>query len=133
MYRLPDGQLDIYTVFCPLEELLDKENRFVRWADAIPWEELEHEWGDRLYPHRGAPAKPLRQTLGCCLIRERFGFSDRETIAQIMENPYMQYFIGLKEFMRTPPCSTKLMMRFRHRMDAAAQKEMRRIVREQMK
>ena len=133
MYRLPDGQLDIYAVFCPLKESLDGDNRFFRWAAAIPWEQLEQEWSERLYPKRGAPATTLRQTLGLCLIREKFGLSDREVIQQTAENPYMQYFVGLKEFTSKPLCSTKLLIRFRQRMDREAQRELKRMVRELMK
>ena len=41
MYKLPDGQLDIYTLIHPLEDMLDPENRWVVRAGAMPWEELE--------------------------------------------------------------------------------------------
>lgn len=31
---------------------------------------------------------------GALFIKERLGTSDRETVEQIKENPYLQYFIG---------------------------------------
>ena len=32
--------------------------------------------------------------LGALIIKEKLGISDRETVEQIRENPYLQYFIG---------------------------------------
>jgi IS5 family transposase len=36
--------------------------------------------------------------LGALIIKEKCGFSDRETVEQIMENPYFQFFIGLERY-----------------------------------
>jgi len=47
---------------------------------------------------RGNVAKPVRMALGSLLIQARCGYTDRETVQQIPENPYLQYFIGLKEY-----------------------------------
>jgi hypothetical protein len=33
--------------------------------------------------------------LGALIIKEILGTSDRETVEQIKENPYLQYFIGM--------------------------------------
>lgn len=119
MYKLPDGQLDIYAVYSPLEQLLDTENRFVRWAREIPWEELERELSSKLYARRGAPAAPLRLTLGITLLQQRFNLSDAEVLRQVSENPYMQYFIGRNEYTHEPPCSEKLLRSFRGRLGDA--------------
>lgn len=54
MYKLPDGQLDIYTLIHPLEDMLDPENRWVVRARAMPWEELERVLSAKLYSSRGA-------------------------------------------------------------------------------
>jgi transposase, IS5 family len=36
--------------------------------------------------------------LGALIIKEKLGISDRETVEQIRENPYLQYFIGLSSY-----------------------------------
>ena len=41
--------------------------------------------------------------LGSLIIQQRMGFSDRELVKQIQENPYYQYFIGHEAFQHTPP------------------------------
>ena len=46
----------------------------------------------------GAPAKPFRMALGALIIKEKLGISDRETVEQIKENPYLQYFIGREAY-----------------------------------
>ena len=133
MYKLPDGQMDIYSVYCPLERLLDPEDRFVRWAKAVPWEALEAAWSGALYARRGAPAKPLRMALGAYLLSLRFRLSERETIRQITENPYMQYFIGLQEFTRRPPFHPSLLAQFRRRLTPEAARTVRRLLRDCMR
>jgi len=55
--------------------------------------------------------------LGALLIKERLGISDRETVEQISENPYLQYFLGLMEYQDTPPFDPSLMTHFRKRFD----------------
>ena len=49
------------------------------------------------------PAKPLRTALGTLLIQKQLGFSDRELVEEITENPYLQYFIGLPGYQAVPP------------------------------
>jgi Transposase domain (DUF772). len=53
--------------------------------------------------------------LGALLIQEKCGYSDRETVEQITENPYLQYFIGLREYQTQPPFDPSLMVHFRKR------------------
>ena len=128
MYKLPDGQLDIYSVYCPLEQLIDMNNRWVRWSREIPWTELELSWAERLYASRGAPAKDLRKILGAYLIKEKLHLTERETVNFITENPYLQYFIGLGEFTHEPVLHHTLLGRFARRLDKAAAKELQQIL-----
>jgi transposase, IS5 family len=54
--------------------------------------------------------------LGALIIQEREGFSDRHLIQHISENPYLQYFIGLKGYQEEPPFDPSLMTYFRKRL-----------------
>ncbi|EGL84145.1 hypothetical protein CathTA2_0301 [Caldalkalibacillus thermarum TA2.A1] len=58
----------------------------------------------------------VRMALGALIIKERFGTSDRETVEQIKENPYLQYFIGLTEFKQEEPFHHTMMTHFRKRL-----------------
>ena len=61
----------------------------------------------------GAPAKPFRMALGALIIKERCGFTDEETVEQIRENSYLQYFIGLSEYTYNSPFDPSMMAHFR--------------------
>ena len=60
-------------------------------------------------------AKPFRMALGALIIKEKLGTSDRETVEQIKENPYLQYFIGLSEYSNKEPFEPSMMVYFRER------------------
>ncbi len=51
----------------------------------------------------GHPAKDTRLAIGAVIIQHKLCLSDKETIAQIEENPYLQYVVGPAGYqMRTP-------------------------------
>ena len=117
MYRRPTDQMVIEDFILPFEGKLDANNRWVKLAKMIPWEQIEKDYAD-LFPSRtGTVAKPLRMALGALIIKERCGFTDRETVEQITENPYLQYFIGLERYQIKPPFDPSLMVHFRKRLD----------------
>lgn len=61
--------------------------------------------------------------LGALIIKEKCGYRDRETVVQSTENPYLQYFIGLKEYQDRPPFDPSLMVHFRKRLGTEALKD----------
>ncbi len=76
--------------------ILDSNNRWVRLRDCIPWDELSESYNKRLCSRLGRPAKDARIVIGMVIIKHKLSVSDEETVEQIRENPYLQYFIGLK-------------------------------------
>ncbi|GFZ87456.1 hypothetical protein GCM10010978_29090 [Compostibacillus humi] len=60
-------------------------------------------------PTQGNKAFSVRIALGSLIIKERMNWSDEETVAQITENPYLQYFIGLPEFQEKAQFDASLM------------------------
>ncbi len=99
----------------PMGLKLDPENKWIKKAAMIPWDEIEAVYADLFPSDCGMPAKPLRMALGALLIQKKFGFSDRELVEQIQENPYYQYFIGLPGFQLEKPFAPSLMVEFRKR------------------
>jgi hypothetical protein len=65
----------------------------------------------------GAPALPFRMALGSLIIKEKLGTSDMETVEQIKENPYLQYFIGQSKYSSNVPFDASLLVRFRERIN----------------
>ena len=82
----------------PLEHL-NKENRRVKPADHLPWDDFETEYNKRLNNQAmGAGNKPGRMIISATIVKHVMGLSDEETIPAILENPYMRYWVGLKYF-----------------------------------
>jgi IS5 family transposase len=103
--------------FLPFGGKLNKENRWVKLAQMIPWWKVEEHYGERFKSWtKGQQAYSVRVALGALIIQERLGLSDRETVRQITENPYLQYFIGLPCFQEEPPFHPSLMTHFRKRL-----------------
>jgi nitrogenase subunit NifH len=84
-------------------------------ANLIPWSEFEKEYAQNFSEEMGAPAKPFRMALGALIIKEKLGISDRETVEQIRENPYLQYFIGLSSYSNEAPFEASMLVHFRER------------------
>ena len=98
-----------------LEGKLSPENRWVVMAKLIPWAEFEEEYAELFTNETGAPAKSFRLALGALIIKEKLGISDRETVEQIRENPYLQYFIGMSTYSNEAPFDASLLVHFRSR------------------
>ena len=45
------------------------------------------------------------------------GTSDRETVEQIRENPYLQYFLGMSSYSNEAPFEADMMVYFRERIE----------------
>ncbi len=101
----------------PFSGKLSPNNRWVIMAELIPWTEFESEYAENFSETMGAIAKPFRMALGALIIQEKLGISDRETIEQIKENPYLQYFLGMLDYSNEAPFDASLMVHFRERID----------------
>jgi transposase, IS5 family len=117
MYRnsIP-GQLTFENFYLPFGGKLSSHNRWVKLAEIVPWEQFEAEYAAQMSADVGAPAKPFRMALGALIIKERLGTSDEETVEQIRENPYLQYFLGLSEYSEQAPFESSMMVHFRKRL-----------------
>ena len=100
----------------PIGLKMNPENRWIKKADLIPWDEIEQRYAQLFPSHTGMPAKPLRAALGSLIIQKQYNFSDRELVQQITENPYYQYFIGLHGYQQEPPYAPSLLVEFRKRL-----------------
>jgi len=116
MYRKLQNTLGPGEAFeLPFEGKLCEENRWVLLSNLIPWLEFEEEYAHNFSEKMGAPAKPFRMALGALIIKEKLGSSDRETVEQIKENPYLQYFIGENSYRNEAPFDDSMMVHFRQR------------------
>ena len=116
MYRHNQRQMEFEDFHLPFGGKLRSDNRWVKMAKFIPWEEFEPAYRKSFKRSGlGPPAKSVRVALGALIIKERLGTSDEETVEQIRENPYLQYFIGFKEYRDEAPFDPSLFVYFRKR------------------
>jgi hypothetical protein len=107
--------MEFQNFILPFGGELDGENRWVILANQIPWQRIEQEYSALFSQDEGCPAKAARVGFGALIIKERLGITDRETVEQICENPYLQYFLGFSGFSTKAPFHHSLMTRFRQR------------------
>ena len=116
MYRTTTpGQLSFENFYLPFGGHLNGENRWVKLAEAIPWETVEASYAEQFSEGMGSPAKSFRLALGALIIKEKLGTSDRETVEQIRENPYLQYFLGFSGYQDKAPFDASMLVHFRQR------------------
>ncbi len=101
MYSRAENQ---FAFFLPFTGKLSQDSRWVKLARLIPCAKFESNYAKTLKSvSEGPPAKSVRSALGALSIKERLGTSDRETVEQIRENPYLQYFLGFKGYCEKTP------------------------------
>ena len=117
MYRIsPPGQRSFENFYLPFGGKLSSDNRWVKLAKLIPWETVEANYAEQFSPTMGAPAKSFRVALGTLIIKEKLGTSDEETVEQVRENPYLQYFLGKSEYCDEAPFDPSMLVHFRKRL-----------------
>ena len=100
----------------PFQTALDGNNRWVKLSECIPWDELAAGYYKALSEVQGRPAKDARLVIGAVIIKHKLCLSDREAVAQIQENPYLQYFVGLPGYQIEAPFVPSLFVEIRKRM-----------------
>jgi len=100
----------------PFQVALDENNRWVKMSECIPWDELAEGYYHGFSSSQGRPLKDARLAIGAVIIKHKLCLSDRETVAQIQENPYLQYFVGLTGYQMAAPFAPSLLVEIRKRM-----------------
>jgi hypothetical protein len=99
---------------------LDENNRWVKLSACIPWDDLAEGYYQGFSVSQGRPAKDARLMIGAVIIKHKLCLSDEETVMQIQENPYLQYFVGFLDYQTQAPFSPSLFVEIRKRMGQAA-------------
>lgn len=119
MLRTDPNQTEFIDFYLPFNGILKASNRWCKLAKMIPWDVVERCYAESFAgTGMGAPAKSGRIAYGALVIKERLGITDEETVAQITENPYLQYFLGLHELRDKALFDPSMMVHFRSRFSA---------------
>jgi len=113
------NQLELVGFESPFTKHLDPGNRWVKLAKQIPWDKIANIYQKQLNNSiTGAGGINPRVAIGAIFIKHMCDLSDRETIQQIQENVYMQYFIGYSGFSYEPIFDPSLFVDLRKRFGA---------------
>lgn len=120
MYKRHTGQVSMLEspeMFGSLP--LDPENDWIKLSKFVPWREFDLKYADNFRSKKGQRACDSRMALGSVLIKIHYkGMSDEDLTKEIAMNPYLQYFLGLREYRYECPFDASMMTRFRQRISA---------------
>ena len=118
MYRKTNPNQMVFEFHIPFGGKLRSDNRWVILSQQIPWDQIESQYAGLFEEsHLGCPAKSSRIALGALIIKERMQTTDRETVEQIRENPYLQFFLGFPGYTDKEPFHHTSMVHFMERPD----------------
>jgi transposase, IS5 family len=109
-------QLNLEGFVLPFGGRLREDNRWVKWSQVIPWDELAQAYYRKMNTDQGRPCKDARLVIGSLIIKHKLNLSDEETVLQIQESPYLQYFVGFSRFRDEQPFAPSLFVEIRKRM-----------------
>jgi len=116
MYRREDkNQLTMEEFMLPFGGRLLADNRWVKMAKLMPWEVIEEEYAKSMSEVEGRESLPARMAYGAIHIKEQENLTDVRTVEYLQENPYAQYFAGLKAFREEALFDASMMVHFRKR------------------
>jgi transposase, IS5 family len=110
-----NNQLSIEEFKTPFQTKLNPNNRWVLLSQRMPWDEMAGIYYKSMSTRMGAPSIDARIIIGAMIIKHKEKLDDRGTILAIEENPYMQYFLGLSNFIDKPVFDPSLFVTIRKR------------------
>jgi len=129
IYRKQDQQPEFEDFYLPFGGKLRSDNRWVVLTKLVPWKEIEDQYAKNFADSgMGAPAKAARMALGALIIQTKLGLTDEETVAQIQENPYLQYFLGYESYRDEKSFDSSMMVYFRKRLNLKELSEINELI-----
>ena len=105
----------------PFDRELNPSNRWIVLSRLIPWDELCNVYWKQVGRSKvGREALSPRIILGSLIIKYLCKLDDRETVDQISENIYIQYFLGYPSFTNDKPFDASLFVDLRKRLGMEA-------------
>ena len=108
------NQLILETFASSFVQRLNQDNPWIVQGDLIPWDEICSNYLRNVgVSWTGCPALSPRVVIGSMIIKHILNLDDRETVDQISDNIYMQYFWGFSSFSIEPAFDSSFFVVFR--------------------
>ena len=115
--KLPDtSQRELFRPM--LSDLIDPHHPLALLSHAIDWSYFDLEFSP-FYSTVGQQSVPLRLIVGCLLLKHLKNLGDETLAKEWIENPYMQYFCGMRCFEHKFPFDPSDFVHFRKRIGEA--------------
>ena len=119
---IADSQQDLFR--SQLKHMINPCHSLVKLSKTVNWEQLENSFGKTFCPDIGRPGISTRLMVGLHYLKYTHNLSDEDVVGGWTENPYWQYFSGMKYFEHRLPCDPSSMTRWRKRIGEAGAEEL---------
>ncbi|MCG8634811.1 MAG: IS5 family transposase, partial [Desulfobacterales bacterium] len=119
---IEDDQWDLFR--SQLKNIISYGHSLVKLSKAVNWGELDNKFGLTFCEDNGRPGIPTRLMVALHYLKFTHDLSDTAVLKGWVENPYWQYFSGMKYFEHEFPCDTSSMTRWRKRIGEAGAEEL---------
>ena len=119
---IEDNQRDLFR--SQLENIISKDHGLVKLSRAVNWEALDKTFGATFCEDNGRPGISTRLMTALHYLKFAHNLSDEAVVKSWVENPYWQYFSGMKYFEHDLPCDPSSMTRWRKRIGEAGAEEL---------
>lgn len=109
-----------------LWQMIDHKHPLVQMAEVVSWARMEETFGTTYSEENGRPAISTRLMVALHYLKYTFDLSDDDVVMGWVENPYWQYFSGMKYFEHEIPIDPSSMTRWRKRVGEAGAEELLR-------
>ena len=117
-----DRQRDLFRA--SLSNIIDPNHGLVKLAEVVEWDRLDDIFGSTYCPNNGRPGVSTRLMVALHYLKYTHNLSDEDVVAAWVENPYWQYFSGMKWFEHKLPIDPSSMTRWRKRIGEAGAEEL---------
>lgn len=106
-----------------LVNMINLAHPLVKLADRVRWSLFDQAFEPTFCPDNGRKGCWTRLMVGLHYLKHLYDFGDEALLEQWVENPYWQYFCGMKYFQHEAPVDASSMTRWRQRFgEAGAEK-----------
>ena len=117
-----DQQRDLFRA--ALINIIDPNHGLVKLSKVVEWDRLDELFGSTYCPDNGRPGVSTRLMVALHYLKYTHNLSDEDVVATWVENPYWQYFSGMKWFEHELPINASSMTRWRKRIGEAGAEEL---------
>jgi hypothetical protein len=116
MYRRTySNQLSLLEDNMDFHVKLNPGNRWVKAAAIMPWDKIEEHYASNMCEDNGREGITARIAFGSIYAKEQLGVTDIGIVENIIENVYLQYFLGLWNYSSEQLFDSSMMVHFRKR------------------